>query len=126
MKPIWIDAKDMSEEEPEEPVSGETIDVVEAAAAAPPPTPSLGVIVDLASMPAKAILNEQALARALGVTQRTIRRMVQRNELPPPIPLAGQAVWFAGRVLEHAETRAARAEKDAGRRQAARERLLSA
>src|SRR6185436_14270428 len=111
MKPIWIDANDMSEEEPEEPATEKIVEAVETAAA---PPPALGVIVDLAGMPAKAILNEHALARALGVTQRTIRRMVQRNELPPPIPMAGQAVWFAGRVLEHAETRAERAEKDAG------------
>jgi predicted DNA-binding transcriptional regulator AlpA len=122
MKPIWIDANDMSEEEAEEP----TVEKIEAVETTAAPPPSLGVIVDLAGMPAKAILNEHALARALGVTQRTIRRMVQRNELPPPIPMAGQAVWFAGRVLEHAETRAERAEKDAGRRHTARERLLSA
>jgi predicted DNA-binding transcriptional regulator AlpA len=124
MKPTWIDRTDM-EEEPEAPE-----DVVQAE----PPVEqeksntaeTTGIILGLAALPEKAILTEAALAAAIGVTQRTIRRMVQRNEIPPPVPLAGQAVWFSGNVLSHIQSRMERRSRDVIRQQNARERLLSA
>ena len=70
---------------------------------------------------AKAILDEKRLAKLLHVTHRTVRRMVQRFELPPPTRLAGRSVWIAGRVLAHIEAAAERAERDA-RRHAQRNR----
>jgi predicted DNA-binding transcriptional regulator AlpA len=124
MKPTWIDRTDM-EEEPEAP---------EVAVQAEPPiepeqsnaVETTGIILGLAALPEKAILTEAALATAIGVTQRTIRRMVQRNEIPPPVPLAGQAVWFSGNVLNHIQSRMERRSRDVIRQQNARERLLSA
>ena len=75
-----------------------------------------GVLIDaLARLPAMAILDEAALAKALHVAPRTLRRMVNRWQLPPPVPLGGRSVWFAGRVLAHIEAAAIRAEKDAER-----------
>ena len=58
-----------------------------------------GVITALAELPQKALLDESAMAKVFSVTPRTIRRMVQRFELPPPIPFAGRSIWLAGRVL---------------------------
>ena len=84
-----------------------------------------GVVVALANMPEKAIITETALARVLAVTTRTIRRMVQRNEIPPAVNLAGKSVWFAGNVLSHLQSRAERVAKDAERRHAARLRLIA-
>ena len=76
-----------------------------------------GVILDdLARLPEKALLDEAQLAKALDVTPRTIRRMVSRFELPPPVSLGGRPVWFAGRVLAHIEAAAERAEREADRR----------
>ena len=75
-----------------------------------------GILIDgLAKMPEKAILDEIRLARILGVSSRTVRRMVARFELPPPVPLAGRSVWLAGRILAHLEAAAERAERDARR-----------
>ena len=72
---------------------------VEREAAPPPPLP--GALVALAELPPNAIIDQAALARALSVTERTIRRMVARFELPPGVPLAGRTVWLAGKVLAH-------------------------
>ena len=66
-------------------------------------------------MPEKAMLDEGALAAALGLSKRTVRRMVSRNELPPPFRLAGKSTWFSGKVLLHIEARADREARDAER-----------
>ena len=72
-----------------------------------------GVISALAEFPKEALLNENAMSRAFDVCDRTIRRMVTRYELPPPIRIAGRSTWIAGRVLAWLEEMAEQAEKDA-------------
>jgi len=75
-----------------------------------------GLVLDtLAKLPEKAILNEAAVAKALHVAPRTLRRVVARWQIPPAVTLGGRSVWFAGRVLAHIEAAAIRAEKDAER-----------
>jgi predicted DNA-binding transcriptional regulator AlpA len=49
-------------------------------------------------MPAKTIVGVQILMQAFDVSERTIRRMVDRYELPPPFKLAGKSVWIVDRV----------------------------
>ena len=71
------------------------------------------LITGLAEMPAKALIDEDALAGVLGVSKRTVRRMVARFELPPPIALAGRATWISGYVLAHIVARAERAARKA-------------
>src|SRR5262245_3327215 len=73
------------------------------------------LITALAELPERALLDERALASALGVTKRTVRRMVSRFELPPPVSFAGRSTWQAGRVLAWFEARAERAARDARR-----------
>ena len=68
---------------------------------------------ELAELPQKTLLDETQLARMLHVTRRTVRRMVSRGELPPPIRLAGRSVWLAGNILKHFEAAAERAEREA-------------
>ena len=75
--------------------------------------PFTGVIAVLAELPGKALLDESAMATVFSVTPRTIRRMVQRFELPPPIPFAGRSIWFAGRVLAYLDDAAEDAERGA-------------
>lgn len=76
----------------------------------------VGLVLDaLARLPDKAILDEAALAGALHVAPRTLRRMVDRWQLPPSVRLGGRNVWYAGRVLAHIEAAMIRAEKDAER-----------
>ena len=67
----------------------------------------------LAGLPDMAMLDDQALARALGVCQRTVRRMAARYELPPPIRQAGKSLWIAGKVRAWIADRAEQAEREA-------------
>jgi len=80
-------------------------------------TTTTGILATLATLPTSAMLTETALADALGVNKRTIRRMVQRGELPPGVPFAGRKTWLAGKVLSHFELRAERAAREAERHQ---------
>ncbi|HUS57224.1 MAG TPA: hypothetical protein VM141_01110 [Planctomycetota bacterium] len=75
-----------------------------------------GLVLDtLARLPEKTMLDEAALAKALHVAPRTVRRMVARWQIPPAVTLGGRSVWFAGRVLAHIEAAAERAAKGAER-----------
>ena len=73
----------------------------------------------LDELPPSAWLDATALAHALGVSKRTIRRMVARYELPPPVRFAGRSTWQVGKVVSWVEARAERvvraAERDAKR-----------
>lgn len=92
----------------------------------PSPVPANGmVLTKLAALPGKTILDETALADILKVKKRTIRRMVSRYELPPPIPFAGRSAWMAEQVIQWFETRAEQAAKDAARRAAACQKHIS-
>jgi len=84
-----------------------------------------GLCIDaLATMPAATIIDEQRMAVLWGVTDRAVRRMVRRRELPPGIRLRGKTCWLAGKVLAHIEARADAAAR-AAEREAARIRSYS-
>lgn len=72
-------------------------------------------ITALAQMLEKTMLDESALADALKLSKRTVRRMVSRHELPPPFRFAGKSTWLVGKVLAHIEARAERKAQDAER-----------
>lgn len=83
---------------------------------APVPTPNLpGVFASIGALPPSALISEDGLADALAVNKRTVRRMVQRGELPPGIPFAGRTTWLAGRIINHFDRRAEHAARDAER-----------
>ncbi len=69
----------------------------------------------MAELPAKSLVDEAALAAGLGICKRTVRAMVVRGELPPPVRYGGRAMWMAGRVLAHFEIQAERAAQEAER-----------
>ena len=77
----------------------------------------------LHELPDGALLDGPALALALGVCHRTLRRMIRRRELPPGVKLGAGNKWLAGRVRAWINTRAEQAEKEAAR-EAARLRAL--
>ena len=79
----------------------------------PPMSRQNGIIAGLADLSPKTLLNEHAMASIFAVSQRTIRRMVVRFELPPPVALAGRSTWVAERVLDHIEARAEKAARKA-------------
>lgn len=74
-----------------------------------------GILTGLAGLPEGAMVTEKALADRFGVVPRTIRRMVARRELPPPIAVGGRSVWFADRVLAWLTAEAERREREAER-----------
>ena len=81
-------------------------------------TPNEAATLDLAAsglarLPETAWIDEAALAREFGVSGRSIRRMVKRGELPPPILLGGRNHWNIDRVLRWLDDRAQQAEADA-------------
>lgn len=85
----------------------------------------VGVITDLAVLPERSLVGEAWLAKALGVTERTIRNMVTRYELPPPVRLGGRSMWLVGRVLDYIDGTALRMAEEA-MREAERIRELEA
>lgn len=74
-----------------------------------------GIITGLAELPRDAILDELALAKVFWVVPRTIKRMVARYELPPPILLASKRCWKVGAILDWLNDFIERKEKDAKR-----------
>ena len=71
------------------------------------------LIEDLARLPEKSILDEGRLAGILKISPRTLRRMVARAELPPPIALGGRSIWLSDRLLSYLNSNAERAERGA-------------
>lgn len=82
------------------------------------------LIAELAEYPERALLDEQRLAQVFKVSTRTIRRMVTRAELPPPLQLGNRSVWIAGRILDYLDKAAERREAEA-RREAERLKKLA-
>jgi len=44
------------------------------------------------------MVTKRELCRSFGCSERTLQRMVERFEIPPPMTLAGRKVWIAGKV----------------------------
>jgi predicted DNA-binding transcriptional regulator AlpA len=83
----------------------------------PVPGPDSGRVVSgFASLAPETLLDETAVAQVLRVSKRTVRRMVARYELPPPVPFGGRSFWQVGRVVAWFERRADRLEREARRR----------
>lgn len=67
----------------------------------------------LAELADDVLLDEDGMANAFHVVTRTIRRMVERYELPPPMRLASKNWWRVGNVRGWLNTRAEKGEKAA-------------
>ncbi len=78
-----------------------------------------GIIRELGAMNSKDLVSEKALARIFHRGPVSIKRAVQRKELPPSVKVLGKPVWTAGAIIEFIEKRLAHAcseaEKDDGR-----------
>ena len=65
------------------------------------------------------LITKQELGKCLGCSDRTLQRMVERFEIPPPMTLGGRKVWIIGKVrawfTDAAERREAEALKEARR-----------
>jgi predicted DNA-binding transcriptional regulator AlpA len=65
------------------------------------------------------LITKQELGKCLGCSDRTLQRMVERFEIPPPMTLGGRKIWIIGKVrawfADAAERREAEALKEARR-----------
>lgn len=74
-----------------------------------------GIIALLGELGPGAILFEEGLARLFDRHPVSIKRAVERGELPPPVKLLGQPAWTAGALVRHIEGRLEEAAKEAER-----------
>lgn len=72
-----------------------------------------GVIATLAVLHPNAIITEQGVAHLFSRHMVSVKRAVERGELPPPCTLFGSKVWTAGILIRHIERRLEQAAKEA-------------
>ena len=73
---------------------------------------SSGIVRHLGDLPEGAIVNEEALAKMFDRCQVSIKRAIQRGELPSPVKLLGMPVWTVGKLLNHINERLDIAQKE--------------
>ena len=59
------------------------------------------VVSDFAELEKGTFVNTQFVADAFNVTPRTVRRMINRYELPPPITFGNRSGWFVEHLLDY-------------------------
>jgi hypothetical protein len=76
-------------------------------------TLSKGIIRELGDIPAGTVISEQGLAKIFDRHKVSIKRAVERGELPPSIRLFGEPIWTVRAIQEHLAKRLDQARKDA-------------
>jgi hypothetical protein len=76
----------------------------------PPPEPQdaepdLEIMTALAVLPPQTLISEDKLAQMARRHVTSVKRAIQRGELPPPVPLFGANVWTVAAILEHISAR---------------------
>jgi hypothetical protein len=71
-----------------------------------------GIIRELGDLPAEAVISEQALAKIFDRHRVSIKRAVERGELPPSIRLFGEPIWTVKALREHLGKRLDQAKKE--------------
>ncbi|MEJ2705289.1 MAG: hypothetical protein P8Z79_22845 [Sedimentisphaerales bacterium] len=72
----------------------------------------LGIIRELGDLPAEAVISEQALAKIFDRHRVSIKRAIERGELPPSIRLFGEPVWTVKALRDHLAERLDAARKE--------------
>lgn len=62
-------------------------------------------ITKLGLLPKESFIDMKALCEILNLTDRTIRRMISRYEIPNGILIGGRQMWHVGKLLGHLEER---------------------
>jgi len=73
---------------------------------------NMGIIRELGDLPAEAVVSEQALAKIFDRHRVSIKRAVERGELPPSIRLFGEPVWTVKALRDHLAERLGAARKE--------------
>ena len=85
----------------------------------PPP----GVYPIFGELGPEALVTELGISRIFGRHQDSIRRAVQRDELPQPMKLLGQPTWTVSAIIKHFEKRLEEAAQEAQETRRRLERL---
>jgi hypothetical protein len=72
-----------------------------------------GIIATLGELQSGAIITEDGVANLFGRHAISVKRAVQRGELPQPVKLFGQNTWTVGALLRHTEMRLKEAQEAA-------------
>src|SRR5262249_47284252 len=59
----------------------------------------------LAMLPPQTLISESRLAQMARRHVTSVKRAIQRGELPPPVPLFGANVWTVAAILEYINAR---------------------
>jgi len=75
--------------------------------------PGLHIMAALAALPPHTLISEHQLAQMFGRHVSSIRRAIQRGELPPSVPLLNDHIWTAAVLRDHISARLETAQKAA-------------
>lgn len=67
--------------------------------------PDVEIMTALAMLPRDAIISEQQFARLFRRHITSVKRAIQRGELPPSVSLLNEQVWTVGFILAHLNAR---------------------
>jgi len=73
---------------------------------------SLGIIKELGDLPAGAVITEQGLSKMFDRHKVSIKRAVDRGELPPSVRLFGEPIWTIEAIQGHLARRLEQAKKE--------------
>ena len=73
---------------------------------------SMGIIRELGDLPEGAVISEQGLAKIFDRHKASVKRAVERGELPPSVRLFGEPVWTVRALREHLTKRLDNARKE--------------
>lgn len=79
------------------------------------PDPMPGIIAVIGELKPGAIIREEGMAHLFKRHVASVKRAVERGELPPPCRLFGSNIWTIGALIKHIEARLAEAAKEAER-----------
>jgi hypothetical protein len=74
---------------------------------------NMGIIKELGELPPDAVISEEALARIFSRHRVSIKRAIERRELPPSVRLFGEPIWTVRALREHLSKRLEAARKEA-------------
>ena len=72
-----------------------------------------GIITALGKLGTGTVITEEGICHLFSRHGDSVKRAVERRELPPPVRLFGQPVWTVGTLLRHLEHRLKEAAKKA-------------
>lgn len=73
----------------------------------------VGVVRELGELPPHTVVSEEALAKMFRRHRASIKRAVERGELPPSVRLFGEPVWTVQSLRDHMNRRLEAAKKEA-------------